>query len=207
MHQHPQVHVQQNGGGHPPYPHPAPPTSPQTSRTTTVGYSLRTRGPSKEEALPNGNHPVYPGELHPQSRGPPHPYPNGSALDDDDEMDVDEHPQARSKRAAAVATNGKFGSTGRTNFVSAPPFLFYVPRIEPANSCLRSEPIQTARTSPPFLPQARPRAYSSDLEENTNVWKDALGRYALKTRVRAKEVETVWRDYEDVSRASLLGYE
>ena len=31
------------------------------------------------------------------------------------------------------------------------------------------------------------------------MWKDALGRYALKTRVRAKEVETVWREYEDVS--------
>ena len=31
----------------------------------------------------------------------------------------DEHPQARSKRAAAVTANGKFGSTGRTNFVRA----------------------------------------------------------------------------------------
>jgi len=118
IHQHPQMHVQQNGGAHPPYPHPAPPTSPQTSRTTGVGYSLRTRGPSKEEALPNGNHALYPGEPHSQSRVLSHPYPNGSALDDE-EMDVDEHPQGRSKRAAAVATNGKFGSTGRTNFVRA----------------------------------------------------------------------------------------
>lgn len=31
----------------------------------------------------------------------------------------DEHPQGRSKRAAAVTANGKFGSTGRTNFVRA----------------------------------------------------------------------------------------
>ena len=76
-----------------------------------------------------------------------------------------------------------------------------------AHSYFRSQPIQTGRTSPPFLPQTRPRAYSSDLEENTNVWKDALGRYALKTRVRAKEVETVWRECEDVSRAFLLGPE
>ena len=67
--------------------------------------------------------------------------------------------------------------------------------------------MQTGRTSPPFLPQTRPRAYSSDLEDNTNVWKDALGRYALKTRVRAKEVETVWREFEDVSFAFLLGPE
>src|SRR5258706_1562770 len=34
----------------------------------------------------------------------------------------DEHPQARSKRAAAVTANGKFGSTGRTNFVRALPY-------------------------------------------------------------------------------------
>lgn len=37
------------------------------------------------------------------------------------------------------------------------------------------------------------------------MWKDALGRYALKTRVRAKEVEIVWREYEDVSFPFLLG--
>lgn len=122
IHHHPQMHVQQNGGGHPTFSNPAPPpTSPQTPRTTAAGYSLRTRGPSKEEVLPNGNHAAYPGESHPQSRGPPHPFLNGGALDDD-EMDVDEHPQARSKRAAVVAANGKFGSTGRTNFVRALPF-------------------------------------------------------------------------------------
>jgi len=113
---HPQMHVQQNGGGHPPYPHPAQPPT-QVSRATGVSYSLRTRGSSREEVLPNGNHVLHPGEPHSQSRGPSHPYPNGSALDD--EMDVDEHSQGRAKRAAAVAANGKFGSTGRTNFVRA----------------------------------------------------------------------------------------
>lgn len=42
------------------------------------------------------------------SRAPPH-------------SPQDEHPQGRSKRAVAVTANGKFGSTGRTNFVRALP--------------------------------------------------------------------------------------
>ena len=95
---------------------------PQTSRTAPA-YSLRTRRPSNEQALPNGNHLLYPGGPHSQPRALSHPYPNGSPLDDD-EMDVDDHPRGRSKRvAAAVATapNGLFGSTGRTNFVRALP--------------------------------------------------------------------------------------
>lgn len=175
IHQHPQMHIQQNGGAHPPFPNPAPaPTSPHTSRSTAVGYSLRTRGSSKEEALPNGNHLVYPGEPPLQSRGPPHPYPNGSALDDEDGMDVDEHPQARSKRASAVAANGKFGSTGRTNFVRV--LRFDVPRIDrPANPCLRS--------LPPFRTNTD-RAYFSSLSSS-----GAPSSLLVRSRRKYKRVE------------------
>lgn len=54
----------------------------------------------------------------------------------------------------------------------------------------------TRRTSPSFI---RPRAYSSDLEEHPQIWTKAIGRYMLKTRARAKDIEKVFKDHNQVS--------
>jgi hypothetical protein len=59
----------------------------------------------------------------------------------------------------------------------------------------------TRRTSPSFT---RPRAYSSDLEEQPHIWTEALGRYMLKTRARAKDIEKVFKNHNQVCKVSLL---
>jgi len=83
-------------------PPPSTPARPAVSQSSTSQPPHSIPATSSQHS-----HPPVPS---PQvSRAPPH-------------SPQDEHPQGRSKRAAAVTANGNFGSTGRTNFVRALPY-------------------------------------------------------------------------------------
>ena len=50
------------------------------------------------------------------------------------------------------------------------------------------------RTSPEFN---RPRAYSSDLEEYPQIWQATVGKYALKTRQKMRDIERIFHEHNE----------
>lgn len=63
--------------------------------------------------------------------------------------------------------------------------------------------IQLGRTSPEFT---RPRSYSSDLEDHPTIWQAAVGKYALRTRTKMKDIERIFVGHNEVSRLHIRLY-
>jgi hypothetical protein len=55
------------------------------------------------------------------------------------------------------------------------------------------------RTSPEF---SRPRSYSSDLEEYPQIWQAAIGKYALKTRTKMRDIERIFHEHNEQTMAA-----